>query len=254
MRGYVGRDIYDELTEEWRGPDGRLAHHFEGVDTSRNVDVPDPMEATRMTDGKGAQSTGMLANDGQKPTEAATLEKDIVFGTLKNSRRREALRFIRDAGGDSTMRDLSEHIAAIENEIPVGQISSKQRKRVYVSLYQVHLPSMDRDGVVVFNKGRGTVELTEPAAELYPYLDGTDIDTSHGRHYLSLTGFGGLLYLFGAILLGPGSVFVTATVLGLLISLMGLAVLDLVGEWPEAINPATDAAEETAFGIELGAD
>jgi hypothetical protein len=71
---------------------------------------------------------------------------------------------------------------------------------------------------------------------------------------LSLTGFGGLLYLFGAILLGPGSVFVTATVLGLLISLIGLATLDLVGEWPEAINPATDAADETTFGIELGAD
>jgi hypothetical protein len=199
------------------------------------------------------QSLEELPKSDHDANATPSLDKDVMFGTLKNRRRRDVLRFLRAEGGTTTLRELSEHIAARENDIQVAQVTSKQRKRVYVSLYQVHLPSMDRDGVVNYNKARSTIKLTEPATVLYEYLDGRDPDSPTGTHYFGLTTFGGLLYLFASILLGPGSLVATATVVGLLGSLLALAVYDVVQEWPRPLTVA-DGPEETTFGSNAGAD
>lgn len=153
------------------------------------------------------------------------LDMDTVFGTLKNNRRRLALIYLRSHGGRTMLRDLANHITAEENGIPESQITSKQRKRVYVSLYQVHLPGMDRSGVIAFNRARGSIEITPRAAELYEYLDASMGTESRSNHYLTVTIFGGLLYGFGSLLLGPGSWFVSLTVVGLVASVVALSLL-----------------------------
>ncbi|SEO22543.1 hypothetical protein SAMN04487948_101194 [Halogranum amylolyticum] len=100
-----------------------------------------------------------------------TLSKDELFEILKNQRRRDALSFLKENGGEVNLSDMSEFIAAKENGIDVSALSSSQRKRVYIGLYQCHLPKMANFGVVDFDKDRGTIELL-PAAELLdPYLD-----------------------------------------------------------------------------------
>jgi hypothetical protein len=199
-------------------------------------------------------SAGVVPKSDRDSTATPALDRDIVFGTLKNRRRREVLRFIRSEGGSTRLRELSEHIAAYENDIPVAQVTSKQRKRVYVSLYQVHLPSMDRDGVVDYNKARSTIELTEPATVLYQYLDGTEPVSPTGTHYFGLTTFGGLLYVFASILLGPGSLVATATVVCLLGALLALAVYDVGQAWPRDLDVVPEEAEEPTFGATTGAD
>jgi hypothetical protein len=105
--------------------------------------------------------------------EDGTLTTDTLFELLKNSRRRDAIGFLKANDGRTTLSDTAEHIAARENGVTVEELSSPQRKRVYISLYQSHLPKMDRAGVVRFDKDRGTVELTERATQLFPYLDAT---------------------------------------------------------------------------------
>lgn len=154
------------------------------------------------------------------------IEKDVIFGTLKNCRRRRVLRYLRDEGGQATLRSVSEHVAAVENDVDVGAVTSKMRKRVYVSLYQVHLPGMDRDGIITFNKGRGTMELTDRADELFTYLEITGARTAGQRQYLTVTLTGGLAYLFGSLLLGPGSLFVTISVIALISSMLALSLYD----------------------------
>jgi len=151
---------------------------------------------------------------------------DVIFGTLKNCRRRQVLRYLRDEGGQATLRSVSEHVAATENEVDVGAVTSKMRKRVYVSLYQVHLPGMDRDGIIAFNKGRGTIELTDRADELFSYLEATGGKPAAQRQYLTVSVAGGLAYLFGSLLLGPGSLFVTISVIALISSVLALSLYD----------------------------
>jgi DNA-binding transcriptional ArsR family regulator len=108
--------------------------------------------------------------DGGTVPESEPLSKDVLFEILKNERRREALSFLRECGGQTTLSDMAEHIAAKENDITVQQLTSSQRKRVYIGLYQCHLPKMDSAGIVAFEKNRGTIELLPAAEQLNPFL------------------------------------------------------------------------------------
>jgi hypothetical protein len=131
-------------------------------------------------------------SDGDKPdtdtgeSEVEPLPKDKVFEILKNSRRRQALLYLKGNGGDASLGELAEHIAAIENDCSVRAISSSQRKRVYVGLYQCHLPKMDSMHIVDFEKNRGTIKLGANATQLDPYLEETQ-ELVWSRIYFGLT-------------------------------------------------------------------
>jgi hypothetical protein len=110
------------------------------------------------------------ADSAERSTEES-LSLDLVFGILKNGRRRRVIKYLRDADEEVTLSDLAEHIAAIENDTTPAQLTSSQRKRVYVGLYQCHLPKMDDAGVIEYNQARGLVERTEQATHFEQYLD-----------------------------------------------------------------------------------
>lgn len=117
-------------------------------------------------------ASGVAAPDYRGETETTTaLSKDAIFEILRSSRRRSALRWLAEWDGRGTTRKLAEHIAAEEKDITVRELASKQRKTVYISLYQGHLPKLADYGVVTYNRSRGTVELTEMADVLFPYLE-----------------------------------------------------------------------------------
>ncbi len=54
------------------------------------------------------------------------------------------------------------------------RITSRQRKRIYNSLQQTHLPKLDRAGLVEYDAPRGYVTLTNIAARLDIYLEIVD--------------------------------------------------------------------------------
>jgi hypothetical protein len=104
----------------------------------------------------------------------AELTKGEIFDLLKNRRRRTVIRYLRENDGYAELNDLAEHIAARENDIDVRQLSSDQRKRVYIGLYQCHLPKMDSLGVIDYDKDRGTIELQASVHQLLEYMDLND--------------------------------------------------------------------------------
>ena len=81
------------------------------------------------------------------------------------------LRYLREADGQVRLRDLAEQIAAWEQETSIDDLSSDERQRVYISLYQSHLPKLDTHGIVDYDKDRGWVEPTPRTERLYPYLE-----------------------------------------------------------------------------------
>lgn len=105
-----------------------------------------------------------------KPNETVALTKNEIFTILKNPRRRKTLKYLERNDGEADLSDLAEFLAARENDIEIKALSSKQRKRLYISLYQVHLPKMDDLDVLEFDKHRGTIELTDAGEILFPYL------------------------------------------------------------------------------------
>lgn len=107
----------------------------------------------------------------QGSTETSEPSKDVIFALLKNSRRRQVIQYISNAGRTVTTAELAEHIALIENDIDIAQLNSRQRKRVYVALYQTHLPKLDSEDIIQYDASRGRVTLTKNIESLQKYLD-----------------------------------------------------------------------------------
>jgi len=67
---------------------------------------------------------------------------------LGNDRRMLMIEFLQKRDGRAELRDLVEYIALRE-----GSTDRKHRKSVYVSLVQTHIPKLQREGVVAFERG-----------------------------------------------------------------------------------------------------
>lgn len=117
-----------------------------------------------------------------------SLSMDSIFDVLSNPRRRSTITYLNRAEAQSVeLRDLAEQIAAWENDVDPHEVTYKERKRVYTSLYQSHLDKMDRLGLVRYDRNRGTVEPTAATEQLEAYLDAmTDDEEDRSRRYVPL--------------------------------------------------------------------
>ncbi|SIS17864.1 hypothetical protein SAMN05421752_11840 [Natronorubrum thiooxidans] len=119
---------------------------------------------------RGISKTDQTERESGNDTQ---LSRDAVFKTLSNRRRRLTLQYLSEHGTTDApvrLRDLAEWIAAAENDVPVEAVTYKQRKRVYTSLYQSHLPALHRDGIVQYDRARGTISMTPVASTFDTYL------------------------------------------------------------------------------------
>jgi hypothetical protein len=111
---------------------------------------------------------------------------DDVFHILQNQRRRRVLEYLRDVDDDTVvMADIAEQVAAWEHDVTVDALTSTQRQRVYIALYQRHLPKLDDMDVIDYNQSRGLVKPKERAQWIADYLylpiDDDDATDSHPR-------------------------------------------------------------------------
>ncbi|TYL40348.1 hypothetical protein CV102_01870 [Natronococcus pandeyae] len=106
--------------------------------------------------------------------EMPTLSSDEIFHILQTNRRRDTIRYLLEEDGPVKMRDVAEYVAARENETTVAKLSSTERQRVYIPLYQSHLPKLDEEGVIEYNQPRGIVRPTEQLDTFEPYIKATE--------------------------------------------------------------------------------
>ena len=118
---------------------------------------------------------------GTKQTDPSRL-----FELLSNHRRRYTWHHCKRVEQAVPLGELAEQVAAWENGKPVAEITSAERKRVYTSLQQTHLPKLHEADVVEFEDG--VVELGERADELEVYVDVVeDDDIPWSEYYIGLT-------------------------------------------------------------------
>lgn len=164
---------------------------------------------------------------------ADSIPTDTAYMILKNQRRREVLRYLTRTDDTTTLDALARHIAAKENGIDERALSSSQRKRVYIGLYQAHLPKMDDARVIEFDKHRGRIELRPEAEQLVAYLSDPRPHGQTPRWYLVTSLAVGLLA--GVAILGP-------------VEVPGLALMVLVGLGSVTLHAAySGGAHENLF-------
>lgn len=113
-----------------------------------------------------------------EPSTGHSLSHDEVFHLLQNERRRNVIRYLGEHADETTleMGDIATQLAAWENDKPVEGLTSDERQRVYIALYQNHLPKLDKAGVITYNQSRGRVE-PEPLLERLDFYVSIDSDT-----------------------------------------------------------------------------
>lgn len=122
-----------------------------------STDAPTPAEA--------------IPTDIDPPRDGESLSNDDLFHILQNERRRLVLRYLDGREGPIDMRDIAEQVAAWEHDTSVRALTSTQRQRVYIALYQSHLPKLDAHGLITYNQSRGIVERLGAADVASPYLE-----------------------------------------------------------------------------------
>jgi hypothetical protein len=164
--------------------------------------------------------------EGQQPEQERQgpppLPLDAVFETLKNERRRITLEYLHEHDQPVEMGELAEHVAIEENDIDPQSLTSTERKRAYVGLYQCHLPKMDELGVVEFERSRGRIALGPNADQLDPYLAAPEDDRRWASHYLTLAAVSTTLFVG---LLAVGTLVELAAFSTVLTTVCGLTIL-----------------------------
>lgn len=118
----------------------------------------------------------MLAGEHTPAAGAFEIGREDALDILSNMRRRVILRELRDAKGMVRTGDLADQVAAVENDVDPEDLDTQQRKRVYVGIYQCHLPRLMEANVVVDDGRKGSFRLagTSERRAILELLDAVD--------------------------------------------------------------------------------
>ena len=103
--------------------------------------------------------------------EGGGLSKGEVFEVLRNQRRRYVLQYLKQDSRPVELGDLAQQVAAWEYETVPEEVTPEQRKRVYTTLQQTHLPKMDEAGILEFDSDAGIIRVTDRTGEISIYLE-----------------------------------------------------------------------------------
>lgn len=166
-----------------------------------------------------------------------TLSQDTVFDILSNARRRYVLYYLRQHTGPVQLTALAEHVAAWENETDVESLNEQERKRVYVSLYQTHVPKLADTGLVRYDKEAGTVALADEAEKMGDYLSQPENSVSWQLIYLIEAVIGGVALALTIFVDVLGSLQ-TVVSLGILVLFAGTVLGQIVYQRRQRMVPS----------------
>ncbi|MFA1610202.1 DUF7344 domain-containing protein [Halobellus rubicundus] len=104
-------------------------------------------------------------------TQNRLRSSDLAYSVLADKRRRYAVHYLKQRNEPVPLSELAEQVAAWENDKPVDELTSKERKRVYIAMYQSHLKTLAKEGIVDYDADRGVVSISEAFADLDVYLE-----------------------------------------------------------------------------------
>ncbi|MFP9192484.1 DUF7344 domain-containing protein [Natronosalvus vescus] len=156
-----------------------------------------------------------------------TLSQAELFDVFSNARRRQTVQYLKRQQGTCDLAPLVEQVAAWENEISTDDVTRAQRRRVYISLYQTHLPMLEDHGIVNWDPDAHRIELVPNEETFEPYLD-RDLQNQRPWHwyYASLSVAGAIVFTLASFSVGSMSPTIgPLVVLGVCLLVFVLALL-----------------------------
>lgn len=173
--------------------------------------------------------------------ENTELTRDRVFDILSSPRRRYVLHYLRTEENQIQLTDLAEHVAAWENETTVEKLSSQDRKRVYVSLYQTHIPKLSEAGLINYDAESGIVTLASDVSEIDQFMGDQEEEPPWYLYYMGLAVFNVLLVI-GASIGVPGLAALGQSVVAIIVvaSFLMLTAVHTAYHYRTTSNGSTD--------------
>lgn len=103
----------------------------------------------------------------EPPDEGLSL--DTVYHILQNERRRMTLQHLFTTGR-TDIGAIADDVAVRENDTTLEELPPSQRKRVYIALYQSHLPTLDEHDIVDYDRETNVVTPNERLSRFESYL------------------------------------------------------------------------------------
>ncbi|MFB6360162.1 MAG: hypothetical protein ABEH59_02460 [Halobacteriales archaeon] len=139
-----------------------------------------------------------MATEQEETATGSGLSNDDLYEMLADKRRRYAIHYLKQRQEPVSVRELAEQVAAWENAKSVDALRSQERKRVYIALYQSHLPSMDEAGLIHYDEDASTAELADMFDDLKIYLEIVpEADVPWSLYYVGLSAANLLLIALG---------------------------------------------------------
>ncbi|WP_222918388.1 hypothetical protein [Natrinema sp. SYSU A 869] len=147
-----------------------------------------------------------------------------LFDVFSNARRRRTVQYLKRQGGSCDLAPLVQQVAAWENDTNPDDVTRTQRRRVYISLYQTHLPMLEDHGIVDWDPDGHEIELLPSEDRFEPYLD-RHLDDQRPWHqfYAAVATVGVIAFGLSALAIGPLTT-ATAPVVALVICVVILVL------------------------------
>ncbi|WP_135852907.1 DUF7344 domain-containing protein [Halorussus salinus] len=139
-------DSTDTPTDDSAAPEKSADGDGSGADTDAATDSP-PDSGDSTPDTNAAANSALV---------------DTVFSVVADDNRRYALYYLSDRGATDVER-LATVVAGWTNANadPTAVVTPDERERVEIALHHVHLPRLEREGFVRYDREAGTVELAD---------------------------------------------------------------------------------------------
>lgn len=176
--------------------------------------------------------------------------KNTLFSVLSSHRRRYVLYACNQVDGETTLSDVAEQVAAWEYDKTAAEVTSTERKRVYTSIQQHHLPKLEAAGLLTIDGDR--LSTTEKAENLDVYLEIVSEETIPWPIYylgVSLVGFG--LVGLHALSLLPEPVTLSMITVALLAIFLISSIVHLRQTGPINLGSADAPTEEIGSANEI---
>lgn len=152
--------------------------------------------------------------------------EDEVYEVLGSPRRRLVLGYLAALDEPAHLHELSRAIAAFESDVPPEDVGRDGIQRIYVSLYQTHIPTLEAAGLVEYDDQERFVHLLDCPDEMAAVLH--DRDRDHRKQaivnlVLAFT-LGGLLVFSQSL---PSSVshrILLAVLIGIVVAFLVMSV------------------------------
>ncbi|MFN3384724.1 MAG: hypothetical protein ACK401_07500 [Archaeoglobaceae archaeon] len=129
------------------------------------------------------------------------------MSSLLSPRRKCILEQLLENGGEASVDEIISGILSLENK----EVNYKSRKSVYVSLMQTHLPRLEKEGIVRYDKRLGKIILINLPDDLKMYVETVKkFDIPWSVYYLSLS----ILMLFLGFIFNSFGLIVASAIFG----------------------------------------